>query len=505
MDNDNCLETINKLLNTYKSNDYVYNKLVNHINNQLPTILDNANKDYINREERKTKLNTNKEEFINRYLNKNKFYYFSNTELFINYDGVHYNIYNEDDIIHNILTSISQKKHLMSWKYKIKINIIKQIKDSSPLQSIPESSTIQYVINNLCPAVFKTKNEAKYFLTILGDNILKKNENIIYLINSNAKIFLRNIANQAYTYCGNSTILNNFKYKYYDHNYDNCRLLDIVDNKLNLSNDFTNKHVLDLLCVAAHYSNRYGTADDFLKKCYENEIKEHALFLKNNTLGTIVDKFINSSLEPSQNSSIDYKNMLYLWKKYLEKHRIPNITFHTTFKSILISKLKYNEESCCFVDITSLHLPLVKEFIKFWDNTIEEDNNETELEIDEIITLFKSKLGKQNYQINEIIVCDLIKTFYPDIIIENEKYVINITCNLWNKKDDIIESLNDYKNNNNLTDNNFIHIDNLYEYYCNFSKRKICIVSKKYFEKFVTEYMSKHIDNHSFIQNSWWN
>ena len=37
------------------------------------------------------------------------------TELFLHYDGLHFNIYSEDDIQHQILTTITQEQSLMVW------------------------------------------------------------------------------------------------------------------------------------------------------------------------------------------------------------------------------------------------------------------------------------------------------------------------------------------------------------------------------------------------------
>ena len=48
---------------------------------------------------------------------------------------------------------------------------MKQIKDKKLFQSIPETETIQNVLNFLYPFIFDDKETAKYFLTILGDNI----------------------------------------------------------------------------------------------------------------------------------------------------------------------------------------------------------------------------------------------------------------------------------------------------------------------------------------------
>ena len=55
------------------------------------------------------------------------------------------------------------------------MKFIRTIKARSPLTAIPESYTIQHTINLFIPNLFSSKYSAKYFLTLLGDNILNKN------------------------------------------------------------------------------------------------------------------------------------------------------------------------------------------------------------------------------------------------------------------------------------------------------------------------------------------
>ena len=58
---------------------------------------------------------------------------------------------------------------------------------------MPESNTIQN-IQTILSNIFETKEEIKYFLTIIGDIILKKPTNI-NIISNNAKNLLRTIEN----------------------------------------------------------------------------------------------------------------------------------------------------------------------------------------------------------------------------------------------------------------------------------------------------------------------
>ena len=467
---DEVLSAVNMLYEKYSKNEFIQTKIHNYIVNLLPVNLENQNEEHTIRQERKEKLTEEMDKFIARFIGKNNYFYCNSTEYFFNYNGKHYKIHNEDDIVHEILSTITQEKLLMSWKHKIKNKIICTIREKSLLSSIPESYTIQTIINNLYPKYFNSKNTAKYFLTIIGDNLLKKNDHLIYLITHKSKLLFKEIKNQGFSLLGYGNIINNLKFKYYEHNYNDCRLINTNPcNNSDLKTDDIN--FLDFFCVSAHYSHRYNSADDFLKKCYETSITDYTLYLKNNSQEKIVDNFIETSIQimdSSTSSSINMKNMLYLWKKYLDGKNIPNIIFNNPLKEILKIKLTYNEENDTFTDVTSIHIPAVANFLKFWEENVNEEDGDNEFEVGEICILFKNWSSTSSQSINEKLIIDLLQHFYPEIVIEDEKYILNINCKLWDKQVDILDSLNQFKMD--CISNNDINSKSLYEAYTFYSK-----------------------------------
>jgi hypothetical protein len=118
----------------------------------------------------------------------------------------------------------------MQWKHRTKSHVIKQIRERNLFNCIPESDTIQRVLNLLYPSIFANKNHAKYFLTVIGDNILKKNSHLIFLINQKTKKILNEIHHIACSSISNINVTHNFMCKYHEnHSYENCRLLKIND------------------------------------------------------------------------------------------------------------------------------------------------------------------------------------------------------------------------------------------------------------------------------------
>ena len=172
--------------------------------------------------------------------------------------------------------------------------------------------------------------------------------------------------------------------------------------------------------------------------------------------------------------------------------------FTTILKNKLIEHLKYDEEKEIFMDCTSKLLPTVSKFIKFWNDNIElSDNINEEIEIDELCSLFTYHT-KTNIDENSIL--DLIRHYYPDIFIDEDKYLLNTKCKLWNKKDDIINSLKKYKLISPLTEmyTDEIPITEMYQNYCG-NKNKFT-VSKRYFEKFIKEESALYIIEDNFIK-----
>jgi hypothetical protein len=265
---------------------------------------------------------------------------------------------------------------------------------------------------------------------------------------------------------------------------------------------------MDLFCVACHYSNRNGSADMFLEKSGNQSLMKHAFYLKDNTIDLIVKSFIDTTVEKCQGNNITWKNAMYLWKLFLEKNGVPNIAFSTKLKPIFASLLEYSEETDTFLNVTSTMIPVVGNFIKFWDENMSKDEDEIELEIEEILHLFKTWSGKSSCNIGEDSLLALIHHYYPDVIVEEDKYIQQITCKLWDKKNDILSAIAHYKTSKKVSlslcpDTTY----NVYEYYCKlFSNKHQQIVSKRYFEKTLLEFIEpEYLDPDNLILPTWWN
>lgn len=516
----NCFNTISELLKKYENNEYMLQRINNHIVNYLPNTLDSIFKNYEKRVNRNTFLANEQQIFIQVFLSKNQYFYLSNNTFFYEYNGKNYFIVKEDDVIHKLLSSISKDRVLLQWKYKTKINIIKQIKERSLFSSIPETDTIQNVLNVLYPSVFSSKNAAKYFLTIIGDNIFKKNSHLIFLINNQMKKILFELDSISQDSIGYNNTTFNFMTKYHEnHSYENCRLIKINENfPHDIWRDTLKKIGLDLLCVAAHYSKRYEDSDKFIDNKSDEELKNYAYYLKHSNPNKIVHEFCSKYIVyTNKDNKMEWKNLHFVWKQFLSNCCLPNVIYSNTLKGIMKETYNYNEDIDSFIGITSKYLPVHSDFIKFWENTITtystevEELFDNELEIDELSSLFKLWAKQSNEQlmsngnITEENILKILKHFFPNIEIIEDKFVLNVSCSLWDKINDIEKSFyyikEQIKSQHNLALISFDDSYNYYYKYCNTNEFKT-IVSKLYFEKYLYYKYSDHIVYEKFIETS---
>ena len=122
-------------------------------------------------------------------------------------------------------------------------------------------------------------------------------------------------------------------------------------------------------------------------------------------------------------------------------------------------------------------------FQHFWTQTITVgDDVDDELEIDEITTLYNIWISNKGYKeelLTEDYLLEILSWMMPEIIIENEKIVYNISCKLWNKKQDIIECIK------HIPETKTTSLEK-YKYYVEYNNTKEKITAnKQYFEQII--------------------
>ena len=128
-----------------------------------------------------------------------------------------------------------------------------------------------------------------------------------------------------------------------------------------------------------------------------------------------------------------------------------------------------------------------------------DDLFESELEIDEISTLFKKWAGKNFSGVEDVFLIELIRHFYPEVGIDEDKYILNIKCSLWDKRQEVLDCLDIVK----MSYDEEGKYKSLYEIYQFYSQKKDFVVSKRYFEKIAKEILGDNIDKDGLIYGKW--
>ena len=119
---------------------------------------------------------------------------------------------------------------------------------------------------------------------------------------------------------------------------------------------------------------------------------------------------------------------------------------------------------------------------------------------------------RSNGTINEHDVLKILSHFFPLVNVIDNKYIVEVTSTMWNKVEDIKNSLDLYKatSKNNADESNayLISFDVMYDAYCTYCYNKTnkatkFVVSKLYFEKYVRVLLAPFVEFDTFLSSKW--
>lgn len=547
---DSSLDIIRDLFTKYNDDPYMIDRMNQYICFRLPKLFESFQSQRLSNKTYEEQMQLEQDTFIQSFLKKTQYYYIATSEKFFVYNGLSYSVVSEDDILQDVLSSISKNRLLIPWKKSTKVHIMAKIKGSSLLKTIPNSETIQAVLDVLYPAIFLKKTEAKYFLTVIGDALFKNRVDLIHFIDPKSKAFLRELNNLCQIYLG-ANVTGTFKHKYHEHDYKLSRLIRISDGagNENIWRPIIGSYFLDIICVAAHYSIRFSSSDEYISEASNDGVlSQYIFYLRDHeTPQKVVSEFLSLYVEKKDGHMISWKNMLFLWKHFLTKHELPAIIFQNNLKQMLvqlciskitpsppvynsftnfmsdhdhrepnslldiIKNVEYDESNDSFIGLSSKYMPAIQSFLQFWSDTMILSESESDLELGEIVILFKRFCLQSRIVTNtmsESQMVEMITYYYPDIVVEDSKYIHGVMCSSWNKKEDIEDSLEALRTfeSENKTYGSHISFYEAYQFYCKHKRLTEpagMIVSKNYFEKYLIDNLGEYIIDDAMISSYW--
>ena len=419
---DKVISSVTQLYLKYKDQPEILSKLNFYTNEKLPKLLEEYS------EEKKKKQAADKigKIYINNFLtNPQKQFFYINKDIdtFAQYDGEDYSTITEDDLWFYILTDIPKKHDILKdSKQSIKNTLVEEIKKRSIFSTIPESTTVQNIINFFCPIIIETKEETKYFFSIIGDMILNKfncsdNEKYFF-ISQKCRCFLEDI-NNLFNYFFNKNFQwrKYFKFSYKNQDPKKCTVLYLtkhIENKCYWKS-FLKYNFLNFIVVCCHYSNRYKNSNMFFNTIKSNNIKNKLLYITKNTKESMINKFVTSSFTINEKKKIHIDDLLFMWEKYKLSKNLPDIVFKTDI--IKYIKEKYEFENNYIINLYNDYIVTNNAFKLFWNNHIY-NKVDDELEVSEFYRLLLQFIEDNSINIvsvEEYDVIELISYFYPNM------------------------------------------------------------------------------------------
>ena len=481
------------ILKKYENNPIIIGKINGFIENQLPRYIQS----FIDKKERLKTLEHKMQEYMNAFYNSpdTRYFYIPISNTFVHYIRNSFQPIVEDKVWYHILTDISAKNTiLMDWKYKVKTKLVKNIRERNIFDCIPESDTIQCILQFLVPTFFKTKEEAKYFLTIVGDNILKKNKHIKCLIHAKAQTLLDHLdTNSFFHFKTTISPTSTFRTAFIDtFPFSSYRLTPFSSTNTQYNSDFIRMHILDILVVATHYSTRFQNSDNYLQTfCHNHSLKKQILYLKDHSKQKLVEMFLQQNFD--EGHGISTTDSFYIWKLFLKKEKLPCILGEDEFITLMQQCTEYDINSNFFPNIKGKKISQISIFKDFWNQQIF-TKQDSYFEISELCSLC-AKISPTLLGEKEMLA--LLDHFFPSVIIKQKKYVLNIGCKLWCKETDIFLFLKELKQKQKT-----ISLYNAYEHYC--KKQQLQVASKKYFEKKIQKILpNDSIRGNTLYLESW--
>ena len=122
-------------------------------------------------------------QIMDSVLTEQQYFYIKESHQYVKYNDDDYHPTTFDAILVDVRDRISRDigtspnaptTGLTEWKQEVGCEVLEKIQTVFLHETIPNSSTIQTIISSLFPAIFETRDEAKYFLTVIGDSLMGK-------------------------------------------------------------------------------------------------------------------------------------------------------------------------------------------------------------------------------------------------------------------------------------------------------------------------------------------
>ena len=164
-----CLDSVDKFFQIYKDNDYMLQRIYNHIVLNLPNTLENEAKNYEKRINLNSYLSEEQQVFMQVFLSKNNYYYLPNNGFFYEYNGKI--IFIEENML-RVLVDNKNIINITIFNNRILDNKIITLKEKTEknIIFIYKEKEIKFeLFQNINIKIYKIKLEINPFRIIIND------------------------------------------------------------------------------------------------------------------------------------------------------------------------------------------------------------------------------------------------------------------------------------------------------------------------------------------------
>jgi hypothetical protein len=410
----NCRNQLDEVLQLYRNDPFILDKIDQFMTDKFAAMFERIKCQKQRALTQQQELDQFCSNFVYNYIHQNnsgRYFYIPSAKRYVEYvSTVTIPIYRErsvDDLTFvtgNYIDRMCAVDGLSNARRSALVAaVFSEIRTTPISTTIPETTTIQHIMDLLVPSAFPTKSDAKFFLTAVGDHLLGKTNRAdeVFYYPTAAKQAISWLSDCITKWFGPSGLLTSFRCKPSPTVVSKRALLIRMNRGTNLFSEIHHSfNLLTMCCVACHYSDRHRNAYTYLTKyCTDDRTINYSLTMEPNINGVGVggagpsmevsgppEAGIGSSAERlfarfkneffdighlASSPSISRKSVMFLWRQFLDLYQIPGFVYADEIQLLLKKQPFYDAVADTFA-VNSVQYSFTEQFIRFWNETMKE-------------------------------------------------------------------------------------------------------------------------------------
>ncbi len=430
---------------------------------QLVAVFDAIDKDHVKKAAEKKRRADEMEAFIEGFLRKVDLRSVASSGRYVHCINETFIDVSEDELQCIAYRYILGQNSFSLQNYALVRYVLKKVKNRPFLGSRPSEATQKVVLDYFSGGIFATADEAVYFLCVVGEVLIGKRA-LAYFANPSFRPLVETL-DQLLGRAIDKTLSESFKYKYHEHDFASCRILQGECPEFGP----VPFNGYELAVVAVAFCLDHTSSDLFLETS-RSPLAPNVFRLRDTNRDQLAFDFLLQ--HTSKNGATPFKDIVFSWKTFLYQNNIPCVMTKPQLKDFLKKNELYNPETdqC---PLTLLTPPCIYNLDNFWLKNMKSRKNDR-YHVDEICALYNTWCDA-NLKCTLEQCGEYLRRKFPAHT--NDAFVDHFYCVLWDKKKETEEFLDTAPPGEG--------IDELYRRYTEKNQKRS--VKKEYMEFFMAK------------------